>query len=82
MSMLVIVVGIPSVEGVRSIAIAFVASALVFPLAQIATFGMTDYRRPADVIVVLGAKAFPGEPAAMQRLAARRSACPRPRFPR
>ena len=102
-SMLVIALRISSVESVRGIAVAFVASALIFPIAQIATFGMTDYRRPADVIVVLGAKAFPdgtpsdaladrvrtacalyraglaprllfsggpGEPAAMQRLAA------------
>lgn len=29
---------------------------LAFPVAQMACFGMTDYRRPADVIVVLGAK--------------------------
>ncbi len=32
------------------------ASAVLFPLAQIYCFGKTDYRRPADVIVVLGAK--------------------------
>ncbi len=31
---------------------------LGFPLAQIFLFGTTDYRRPADVIVVLGAKAY------------------------
>lgn len=29
-----------------------------FPLAQMFCFGLTDYRRPADVIVVLGAKAY------------------------
>src|ERR1051326_3548310 len=45
-------------ESWRSIAIAFVASAIVFPIAQIATFGTTDYRRPADVIVVFGAKVY------------------------
>jgi uncharacterized SAM-binding protein YcdF (DUF218 family) len=102
-SMLVIVAHRSAVESPRSIVVAFLASAIVFPLAQIATFGMTDYRRPADVIVVFGAKAYadgtpsdaladrvrtacalyraglaprllfsggPGEPAAMQRLAA------------
>jgi uncharacterized SAM-binding protein YcdF (DUF218 family) len=30
---------------------------IVFPLAQMICFGLTDYRRPADAIVVLGAKA-------------------------
>jgi vancomycin permeability regulator SanA len=29
---------------------------LLFPLAQMICFGLTDYRRPADVIVVFGAK--------------------------
>jgi len=43
----------------RAVAIACAACAIVFPLAQIATYGLTDYRRPADVIVVFGAKAFP-----------------------
>jgi len=32
---------------------------LLFPLAQIYTFGFTDYSRPADVAVVFGARAFP-----------------------
>lgn len=30
-----------------------------FPLAQLQCFGKTDYRRRADIIVVLGAQAFP-----------------------
>ena len=30
--------------------------ALLFPLAQVFFFGMTDYRRPADVVVVFGAQ--------------------------
>lgn len=30
----------------------------LFPLAQIACFGATDYRRPADAIVVFGARAY------------------------
>jgi len=39
------------------IAAAFLASFVVFPLAQMYCFGQTDYRRKADVIVVFGAKA-------------------------
>jgi uncharacterized SAM-binding protein YcdF (DUF218 family) len=35
----------------------FVAASLTFPLAQISLFGVTDYRRPADLIVVFGAHA-------------------------
>jgi uncharacterized SAM-binding protein YcdF (DUF218 family) len=38
---------------------AFIAAALLFPLAQISLFGFTDYRRPADVIVVFGATGAP-----------------------
>jgi len=38
---------------------AFVIAALIFPLAQISLFGFTDYRRPADVIVVFGASGAP-----------------------
>jgi uncharacterized SAM-binding protein YcdF (DUF218 family) len=34
--------------------------ALAFPLAQMFTFGLTDYRRPADAAVVLGAAVWPG----------------------
>jgi vancomycin permeability regulator SanA len=33
--------------------------ACAFPLAQIAFFGTTDYRRPADVVVVPGARVYP-----------------------
>ncbi len=32
--------------------------ALAFPLAQMLCFGKTDYRRPADVAVVLGARVY------------------------
>jgi len=35
-----------------------VALAVAFPLLQILFFGTTDYRRPADAAVVLGAKAY------------------------
>jgi len=41
-------------------AVAVVAVAVAFPLMQIAFFGTTDYRRPADAAVVLGAKVNPG----------------------
>ncbi len=46
----------------RLAVIAAVTAALVIvlPLAQFVFFGTTDYRRPADVIVVFGAKADPG----------------------
>jgi uncharacterized SAM-binding protein YcdF (DUF218 family) len=40
-------------------ALAFLACAVAFPLAQIVLFGVTDYRRPAAAIVVLGARAYP-----------------------
>src|SRR5438105_2878440 len=35
----------------------FIAAAIVFPLLQVALFGVTDYRRSADVNVVFGARA-------------------------
>jgi vancomycin permeability regulator SanA len=35
-----------------------IACLLAFPLAQIFFFGETDYRRPADVTVVLGARVY------------------------
>lgn len=34
------------------------ALALVFPVAQMVCFGLTDYTRPADVAVVFGARAY------------------------
>jgi len=37
----------------------FALAAIIFPLAQISLFGFTDYRRPADVIVVFGASGAP-----------------------
>jgi vancomycin permeability regulator SanA len=44
--------------GVASILLALIACLVAFPLLQIYTFGVTDYRRPADAIVVLGALAY------------------------
>jgi vancomycin permeability regulator SanA len=41
-----------------AIAIGFAISLLLFPIAQIVAIGTTDYRRPADVIVVFGARAY------------------------
>ena len=35
-----------------------VICALVFPLAEMLLFGKTDYRRPADIAVVLGARVY------------------------
>jgi uncharacterized SAM-binding protein YcdF (DUF218 family) len=42
----------------RAFIVSFVAAGIVFPIAQIALFGLTDYRRRADLIVVFGAHAF------------------------
>jgi vancomycin permeability regulator SanA len=41
-----------------TIAITCLISGLLFPVAQMVCFGMTDYRRQADVILVFGAKIF------------------------
>jgi vancomycin permeability regulator SanA len=45
---------------VEDVAVALTAAVLVlvFPLAQVYFFGTTDYRREADVAVVLGARVF------------------------
>ncbi len=42
--------------------LALVAAVVLFPVAQIYTFGTTDYARKADVLVVLGAASRAGEP--------------------
>jgi vancomycin permeability regulator SanA len=34
------------------------ACAVIFPIAQMLCFGKTDYRRPADAVVVLGARVY------------------------
>ena len=34
------------------------ACVVIFPLGQVICFGLTDYRRPADAIVVFGARAY------------------------
>ncbi len=46
-----------------SISVAIVACGIGFPLAQMLCFGQTDYRRPADAIVVFGCRVYSdGEP--------------------
>ena len=48
----------PSENRPMVVLVTFAAAALAFPIAQISLFGVTDYRRPADLIVVFGARAF------------------------
>lgn len=43
-------------DRVVRVACVALALAVVFPLAQVYFFGTTDYRRPADAVVVLGAR--------------------------
>jgi len=44
----------------------FATCLIVFPLAQVFFFGQTDYRRPADAVVVFGARAYAnGTPSGM-----------------
>lgn len=40
------------------ISVVCLGCAIVFPLLQMFCFGKTDYRRPADIAVVLGARAY------------------------
>lgn len=40
------------------VAATFIAASIAFPVAQIALFGVTDYRRPADTIVVFGMRTY------------------------
>lgn len=47
-----------SILNIRFAAVAFLFCLIAFPLGQIAAFGLTDYRRPADAILVLGARAY------------------------
>jgi len=47
----------------RSAILAFLFCLIAFPLGQIAAFGLTDYRCPADAVLVFGARAYSnGEP--------------------
>lgn len=41
-----------------TLAATLLALGALFPLAQMETYGRSDYRRPADVIVVFGARAY------------------------
>lgn len=50
----------PSSKWLRgfSVSVAIVACGIGFPLAQMLCFGRTDYRRPADAIVVFGCRVY------------------------
>ena len=53
--------GQPGPAGLKGLALAAVTVAVcmaAFPLAQMVCFGKTDYRRPADAIVVFGARVY------------------------
>ncbi len=45
-------------RGAIALAVGVGAWAVVFPLAQMLFFGTTDYRRPADVAVIFGARVY------------------------
>ena len=46
------------IRGLFAIGVAVVGWGIAFPLAQMWFFGTTDYRRPADVAVVFGARVY------------------------
>ncbi len=48
----------PRPSAIPAFILAAAAFVLLFPLAQMFLFGKTDYRRPADAIVVLGARTY------------------------
>lgn len=48
----------PTWRGAGIVAGSALACALLFPVAQMAFFGTTDYRRPADAAVVFGARVY------------------------
>ena len=45
-------------RGLIALGVAAGAWAIVFPMAQMLFFGTTDYRRPADVAVIFGARVY------------------------
>jgi vancomycin permeability regulator SanA len=56
----------PAVGRATRLAVAAGAWAFVFPLAQMLFFGTTDYRRPADVAVIFGARVYAdGQPSSL-----------------
>ncbi|HKR64456.1 MAG TPA: YdcF family protein [Thermoanaerobaculia bacterium] len=57
-TLIAIAVAPMSVANARLMLLGFVTSLVAFPLLQVVLFGSTDYRRPADVIVVFGARAY------------------------
>jgi uncharacterized SAM-binding protein YcdF (DUF218 family) len=48
----------PTSADLPALAVTVLACGLLFPLLQILCFGRTDYRRPADVAVVFGARVY------------------------
>jgi vancomycin permeability regulator SanA len=46
------------VRGLLAVGVSVVGWGIMFPLAQMWFFGTTDYRRPADVAVVFGARVY------------------------
>lgn len=48
----------PTPASLPALAASILACGLLFPLLQILCFGRTDYRRPADVAVVFGARVY------------------------
>jgi vancomycin permeability regulator SanA len=48
----------PKRKGLMSTLAVFLVCVLSFPVAEMLCFGKTDYRRPADVAVVLGARVY------------------------
>lgn len=46
------------IRGLVAVGLAVVVWGIAFPLAQMWLFGTTDYRRPADVAVVFGARVY------------------------
>jgi vancomycin permeability regulator SanA len=48
----------PTILDRASFAASIVLASFLFPLAQMYCFGFTDYRRPADLIVVFGCRVF------------------------
>ena len=56
-------------------ALAVAACLFGFPLAQMLCFGLTDYRRPADVVVVFGARVYVNGQASLALADRVRTAC-------
>lgn len=58
-----------------ALALGVAACLLGFPLAQMLCFGLTDYRRPADAVVVFGARVYANGQASLALTDRVRTAC-------